>query len=208
MHKLSSYQGRAWCVIIVCMASPPTESLTEEQYLCLERQAENKSEFHDGQMFAMAGGTPNHSLLSNSMGALLCRQIPPGCRTFNADLRIKIQSAGLYTYADCSVVCGDLQYAGDQRDVILNPLLIVEVLSPSTEGYDRGKQFELYRTIESFREYLIVHQDRQHVEHYSRQDDGSWLLREHIGARDSVDRARLNAHIPLADLYSSAPDLS
>jgi Uma2 family endonuclease len=186
------------------MASQPTESLTEEQYLCLERQAENKSEFHDGQMFAMAGGTPNHSLLANNMGALLHRQMPPGCRTFNADLRIKIQSAGLYTYADCSVVCGDLQYAGDQRDVILNPLLIVKVLSPSTEGYDRGKKFELYRTIESFREYLIVHQDRQHVEHYSRQDDGSWLLREQTDAGGSIAIARLDARIHLTELYASA----
>ena len=102
---------------------------------------------------------------SNRIGALLDRQLPPGCRTFNADLRIKIASAGLYTYADCSVVYGELKYSADQRDVILNPLLIVEVLSPSTEGYDRGNKFELYRTIESLREYLIVHQDRQHVEH-------------------------------------------
>jgi Uma2 family endonuclease len=86
----------------------------------------------------------------------------------------------------------------------LNPLLIVEVLSPSTEGYDRGKKFELYRTIGSFQEYLIVHQDRRHVEHYSKQDDGSWLLREHTGAGGSVSIARLEAEIPLADLYASA----
>jgi Uma2 family endonuclease len=190
------------------MASQPAEPLTEEQYLHIERQAETKSEFHDGEMFAMAGASPNHALLANRIGALLDRRMPPGCRTFNADLRIKIQSAGLYTYADCSVICGDLQYAGDQRDAILNPLLIVEVFSPSTEGYDRGKKFQLYRTIESFREYLIVHQDRQQVEHYSRQDDGSWLLREHTGADASVAVERLNAQIPLAELYASALNVS
>jgi Uma2 family endonuclease len=184
------------------MASLPAEPLTEEQYLHIERQAETKSEFHDGQMFGMAGGSPNHALLANRMGALLDRQVPPECRTFNADLRIKIESAGLYTYADCSVVWGELEYSGDRRDVILNPLLIVEVLSPSTEGYDRGKKFELYRTIESFREYLLVHQDRQCVEHYSRQDDGSWLLRDH--ASGSVMIACLNVQIVLADLYASA----
>lgn len=106
------------------------------------------------------------------------------------------------------MVCGDLQYSGDQRDVVLNPVLIVEVLSPSTEGYDRGKKFELHRTIPSFREYLIVHQDRCCVERYSRQDDGSWLLREHIGAGDSASIGRLNVHVPLADLYASALDVA
>jgi len=102
------------------------------------------------------------------------------------------------------VVCGELQYPGDQSDVILNPLLIVEVLSPSTEGYERGKNFELHRTIESFREYLTVHQDGQHVEHYSRQDDGSWLLRENTGAGGSTAIARLGVRIGLEDLYAPA----
>jgi Uma2 family endonuclease len=186
------------------MASMPVSPLTEEQYLHLEREAETKSEFHDGQMFAMAGGSPNHSALANRMGSLLDRQMPPGCRTFNSDLRIKVPAAGLYTYADCSVICGDLQYANGQRDVVLNPLLIAEVLSPSTEGYDRGKKFEIYRTIPSFREYLIVHQDRPRVEHYSRQDDNSWLLRDHEGPGAVPTIARLNIQILLADLYSSA----
>jgi Uma2 family endonuclease len=89
------------------MAGPPAEPFTEEQYLRLERQAEIKSEFHDGQMFAMAGSSPNHALLANRIGALLDRQAPPVCRTFNADLRIKVDSAGLCTYADRSVVCGE-----------------------------------------------------------------------------------------------------
>jgi Uma2 family endonuclease len=102
------------------------------------------------------------------------------------------------------VICGDPQFPADQQDNALNPLLIVEVLSPSSEGYDRGKKFELYRTIESFSEYLLVHQDRRRVEHYSKQDDGSWLLREHFGAGDSVAIARLGVHISLSDLYASA----
>jgi Uma2 family endonuclease len=189
------------------MASQPVTPLTEEEYLRIERQALDKSEFHDGQMFAMAGGSPNHSLLAASIGALLYGQVPPGCRTFNADLQIKVASAGLYTYADCSVLCGEPRFSDDQRNALLNPLLIVEVLSPSTEGYDRGKKFELYRTIESFREYLLVHQDRRHVEHYSKQEDGSWLLREHSGIEGSVDIARLGIRISLADLYASALDL-
>ncbi len=184
------------------MATLPDAPLTEEQYLEIERLAEFKSEFHDGRMFAMSGGSPNHALLSGSIIALLYAQMPPGCRVFSSDLRIKVSSAGLYTYPDCSVICGELQFAGDQNDVVTNPLLIVEVLSPSTEGYDRGKKFELYRTIPSFREYLVIHQDRRHVEHYSKRDDGSWLLRDHVDG--SVAIARLGAHIALADLYASA----
>jgi Uma2 family endonuclease len=186
------------------MASLPTPPLTEEEYLRLEREAETKSEFHDGQMFAMAGGSLNHSYLANRIGAILDRQIPAGCRAFNADLRIDISSARTYTYADCSVICGEPQFSSDQQDNVLNPLLIVEVLSPSTEGYDRGKKFEVYRTIGSFREYLIVHQDRRRVEHYSKQDDGSWLLREHLGAEGAVAISRLGVHISLSDLYASA----
>ena len=91
--------------------------------------------------------------------------------------------------------------------MVINPLLIVEVLSPSTEDYDRGKKFEMYRTIESFREYLIVHQDRRHVEHYSKQDDGSWVLREYSGAKVTVTIPRLNVQISLGELYASALDL-
>ena len=186
------------------MASLPNPPLTENEYLRLERQAEAKSEFHNGQLFAIAGGSLNHSLLANSIGALLRDQVPPGCRVFNADLRIKIPASNTYTYADCSVICGEPEFSGDQQDTVLNPVLIVEVLSPSTEGYDRAKKFELYRTVASFREYLLVHQDRRRVEHYSRQDDGSWLLREYSGAGARVNIAMFGAHISLSDLYASA----
>ncbi len=189
------------------MASLPNAALTEEQYLEIERLAETKSEFHDGQMFAMAGGSLNHSLLAVRICSLLDRNVPTGCLTFNSDMRIKVAAAGLYTYPDCSVICGEPQYFGDQKDVVLNPLLLAEVLSPSTEGYDRGKKFEPYRTIESFREYLIVHQDRRRVEHYSKQDDGSWVLREYFGGESAFSIARLGVRISLAELYASALDL-
>jgi Uma2 family endonuclease len=186
------------------MAGMPVSPLTEEQYLHLEREAEMKSEFHDGQIFAMSGGSLNHSLLTTRMIALLDRQTPPGCRSFNSDLRLKVAAVGLYTYPDWGMFCGKPQFVGDQRDVILNPLLIGEVLSPSTEGYDRGKKFELYRTIATFREYLIIHQDRPHVEHYSKQDDNSWVLRDYAELNDVLTIARLNIQIPVTDLYSAA----
>lgn len=190
------------------MASlPSSPPLTEEQYLDIERLAETKSEFHDGQMFAMAGGSPNHSLVAVRICSLLDRIVPRHCRTFNSDMRIKVAPAGLYTYPDCSVVCGDLQTFSDQKDVVLNPLLIVEVLSPSTEAYDRGRKFEMYRMIESLREYLLIHQDRRHVEHYSKQDDRSWVLREYSGVDAVFAIPRLNASVPLNELYATALDL-
>jgi Uma2 family endonuclease len=159
-------------------------------------------------MFAMAGGSPNHALIANRVGALLDRQVPPGCRVFSADLRIHISAAKIYTYADCSVVCGDLELSSDKQDNVLNPLLIVEVLSPSTEDYDRGKKFELYRTISSFREYLIIHQNRRHIEHYSRQDDGSWLLREYAGNASSAPVDRLGIQLPLSEVYATAININ
>jgi Uma2 family endonuclease len=122
------------------MASLPATRLTEEQYLQIERLAETKSEFHDGQMFAMPGGSLNHSLIAGDMIALLRSQKPEGCRVFTSDLQIKVAATGLFTYADCGVFCGEPQFAGERQDLILNPVLIVEVLSPSTEGYDRGKK--------------------------------------------------------------------
>jgi Uma2 family endonuclease len=186
------------------MASLPA-SLSEEEYLRLERTATEKSEYHDGQMFAMSGGTANHSLIGGEILTLLRRQLPAGCRIFTADLRIIVPAVRTYLYPDCSVVCGDPQLQGN--DNLLNPLLVVEVLSPSSEAYDRGKKFELYRSLKSLREYLLVHQDRRHVEHYSKLDDGSWLLREYSGRDGSILVPRLNATIPLADLYATALNL-
>ena len=173
--------------------------------MLIEREAEFKSEFHDGQMYAMACGSANHALLGARIGSLLYYQMPSECRVFSSDLRIK--AGALYTYADCSVIFGRRHCICDQNDVVVNPLLIVEVLSPSTETHDRGKKFEAYRTIESFREYLLIHQDRRHVEHYSKQDDGSWVLREHSGAEASVTIARLGVQISLGELYAPALDL-
>ena len=117
-----------------CVVSLPKHPLSEEEYLRLERQAETKSEYHNGETCAMVGGSPHHSFLANNIGALLKSHVPAGCRAFNADLRIAIPGARLYTYADCTVVCGELQLSSDQQDNGLNPILIVEVLSPSSKG--------------------------------------------------------------------------
>jgi Uma2 family endonuclease len=138
---------------------------------------------------------------------LLAGQTPRECRTFSSDLRIKVSATGLYTYPDCGIFCGKPVFSGDQKDVLLNPLLSVEVLSPSTENYDRGKKFGHYRTIESFREYLIVHQDSRHVEHHSKQEDGSWVLREYTGDGGPISITRLGIKLSLAEIYAPVQDL-
>ena len=158
-------------------------------------------------MVARDSSSLNHSLLCASIGAALCFQVPADRSVFGSDLRIYVPRARMFTYPDCSVACGKLELYSDKKDVLLNPLLIAEVLSPSTEAYDRGKKFEMYRTIESFREYSLTHQDRRHVEHYSKLNDGSWLLREHSGTESAIAIPRLNLQISMQDLYSSALNL-
>jgi hypothetical protein len=188
------------------MASLPNTLLTEEEYLAIERAAEFKSEFHDGQMYAMSGGSFNHSVLGARIISLLSSQVRKACRVLNSDMRVRIQSTGLYTYPDCSVVCGEPQFFRDQQDVLVNPILVVEVLSPSTENFDRGKKFASYRTIPSLREYLLVHQDERHVEHFSQQPDGNWLLIDHMGEDATVSIATLSVQLPLSALYASVLD--
>lgn len=182
------------------MASVPVVRLTEEQYLEIERQAETKSEFHDGEMFAMACGTRNHAKLGSRVNALFDTRVPEECSVVGSDMRIRIAATGQQTYADCAVVCGQDE-PEEVEDIIENPILIVEVLSPSTEAYDRGKKFEAYQTIPSLRDYLLVHQDRRRVEHFTKLDDGSWNLRICAGQEGSIVIPRLGVTIGMGELY-------
>ena len=176
--------------------------LTEQEYLELERKAEYKSEFYQGEMFAMAGAKEPHNMVAANVLAALHPQLRSRpCRVYSSDMRVRISASGLYTYPDVSVVCGQPQYADQEADTLLNPALIAEVLSPSTEAYDRGRKFEHYRAIESLREYLLVAQDRVHVELWARQPDGRWLLSEASRLEDTVELRSIGCRLALADLY-------
>jgi len=138
----------------------PAARLTEAEYLALERSAPFKSEFFDGEMFAMAGGSPMHSLMgANLIGELRSKLKGGPCRPFTSDLRIKIEATGLFTYPDVSVICGPLHFVEGTDDTVVNPTLIVEVLSDSTEAYDRGEKFQHYRQMPSLKEYLLLASD-------------------------------------------------
>jgi Uma2 family endonuclease len=177
--------------------------LTEAEYLEIERRAECKSEFLDGEMFAMAGGTPNHSLIAANLIFALMMQLKGGpCRVYTSDLRVKVQESGLYTYPDVSVVCGPEQLEDEHDDVLLNPTVIIEILSDSREAYDRGRKFEFYRRLASLREYLLVSQHKPLVEQFIRQDNGAWLLHEIAGLEGKLKLPSLGFTIEMAEVYT------
>jgi Uma2 family endonuclease len=180
------------------MASVPKVPLTPEEYLAIEREAETKSEYVNGEVFAMAGASTPHNRIATDVVSELNFQLKGrNCEVFGSDMRIKV-SPRMYTYADAVVVCGEPVIA--DLDNLVNPTLIVEVLSPSTEGYDRGRKFAKYRNIESFREYLLIAQDRCHVDHYLLKD-GQWLLSDVHSLTDVIHLPSVNATLALAEVY-------
>jgi len=184
------------------MATAASAHISPEEYLERERKAEFKSEYFRGEVVAMAGGTYEHSLIiANLIGELHAALRRGNCRLSSTDVRLAIASSNLYTYPDVMVVCGDPVFAGNRRDTVCNPVLVIEVLSESTEAYDRGEKFQSYRSISSLMEYVMVAQDRTHLEQYTRQPDGRWLLTDH---NDSASRIRFEAvgvDLQLSNVY-------
>ena len=184
------------------MSTNPKTFLTPEQYLEIERKAEFKSEYFNGEMFAMAGASLTHNRLVAAVTGDLGQQLRRGPREVLAsDMRVAITATGLYAYPDATVCWGGPQLLDGQKDTLLNPTLIVEVLSPSTEAYDRGRKFEHYRSIESFTAYLLVSSDRIHVDLFMRQPDGRWLLTSTDSLEDVLDLPSIGCRLALADLY-------
>jgi Uma2 family endonuclease len=159
------------------MSAVPKHPITPEEYLHRERKAESRSEYFRGEMFAMAGASANHNMIVLNAGFHLRERLRrKPCRVYRSDLRLRIEATDLYSYPDRSLVCGEPQLDSDSGDVLLNPVVLVEVLSDSTEAYDRGKKFEHYRTIPSWRHYLLIAQDRYAIDCFSRQSDDGWVF--------------------------------
>jgi Uma2 family endonuclease len=176
--------------------------ITAEQYLAQERVATFKSEFFAGEVFAMAGGTPNHSLIAANFAGE-ARGLLKGrpCKVFNSELRVKVNPTGLYTYPDASIVCGELQFDDGQEDTVTNPIVLVEVLSESTEKYDRGAKSGNYRRIASLKEIVLISQYETSVERFTRQENGGWLLVESQEMSDELRLESVGISIPLSELY-------
>lgn len=189
------------------MSSPVFKPrLTAEQYLALERVAEFKSEFINGELVAMAGGGAPHSIIAlNVGGELRARLRGSSCQPYNSDMRVNVDATGLYTYPDVAVVCGESRFPNDgRRDTLLNPTVIIEVLSPSTEAYDRGAKFAHYQCLESLREYVLIAQDQPRVEHFARRQENEpneWLLTVATGLDARIMFPVLGVELPLAEIY-------
>jgi Uma2 family endonuclease len=161
-----------------------------------------KHEYYNGQMFAMAGGSSRHAVIIHSVGGALWQRLgDKPCVVCGSDLRLKVPATGLYTYPDIMVVCGDMQHTDDRTDTILKPILIVEVLSPSTRDYDRGQKFQQYRTLASLREYLTVAQDTLHIEHWTREFEKRGSLDEYDSLSQVIRLTSIDVELPLAAIY-------
>lgn len=184
------------------MVTKPKPYLTPEEYLAFEREADVKHEYYAGEIFAFAGASEVHNLIVvNAIRELSIEMKGRPCKVYPSDMRVRVSPTGLYTYPDVTVVCGEARFDDDHKDILLNPTVIVEVLSPSTKDYDRGGKFEQYRKLESVQEYLVIAQDRVHVEQHVRQAEGQWLLSETNSADDVIALPSIGCRLAVADLY-------
>lgn len=185
------------------MSAQAQPRLTPEQYLDAERSAELRHEYYDGHIYAMSGGLYQHGQIIGNLTTELNNALKSRpCSVVPNDLRLRVSPDGLYTYPDIIVICGEPRFADDQRDTLLNPALIVEVLSPSTEAYDRGFKSAQYRTVESLEEYALVSQAEPRVEVFRRQSGGHWLLSEAVGLEAVCNFESLDCALSLADIYA------
>jgi Uma2 family endonuclease len=185
-----------------------TRVATADEYLSLDRAAAEKHEFYKGEIFAMAGASPTHNLIVGNIITALNPALRAGpCRVFPSDLKIHVAGEQLFAYPDVSVVCGPLELLSGTNDVVENPKVILEVLSDSTEKWDPGEKFASYRRIESLTDFVFVSQHDRRLEHYARQVDGSWVLRQ---AERGGAVHLLNGDCPLTvdDVYSKAFEIA
>ena len=184
------------------MTSRPKTYPKPEEYLAFERKAEYKNEYIDGEVVAMTGASRRHNLITINLGREISQQLKGrACEAYASDMRVRIPSKRMYTYPDVVVVCDEPQFEDDGLDTLLNPTVIIEVLSESTERYDRFNKFAFYRTIEPLAEYVLVAQHEYRVEQYTKQPDGRWLLSDHRSLEDVVELASIQCTLTLREVY-------
>jgi len=185
------------------VSTQPKVRITPEEYLVLERQAETKSEYLDGEMFAMPGVTLEHSMIVTNLAVELGTQLwDRPFEVLGPELRVKVSSTGLYTYPDVFITGHEPALEDDHRDTVLDPIVIIEVLSDSTESNDRGKKFAHFRALESLKEYFLVSQNEYRVERFIRQEDGNWLYSEVTDDPEgSIEITSVVCRIPLSRIY-------
>jgi Uma2 family endonuclease len=185
------------------MSSAATKiRFTPQEYLALERKSETRNEYYNGEIFAMSGASREHNLIAGNLFRDIGNQLEDRpCETYMNDMRVLIEATGLYTYPDVVVVCGEPRFQDREVDTLLNPAVIVEVLSPSTEAYDRGDMFRHYSRIDSLREFVLISQDRMMVERYTRQGN-DWVLSDMTDPDQVLKLESIGCQIPLGRIYA------
>jgi len=184
------------------MSTAPHRRMTEAEYLAIERAAATKSDFYAGEMYAMAGAKRNHNLIVTNIVSELREQLRKSpCEVYPSDMRVKVAKSGLFTYPDVIVACGEPQFLDDKQDTLLNPTLLVEVLSTSTASYDRGFKTARYRLLPSLREYLLIEQDQPLVEIYRRTNRNKWELEDAAEMTAKLTLESIGCELTLAAIY-------
>ncbi len=183
-------------------AVKPQPYFTEEEYLAFERASTTKHEYYNGRIYAMTGAKEPHNLINgNTLASLHSQLRRKPCRTYSSDMRVKVIKTGLNTYPDIVILCGQPLFTDSTRDTVTNPVVIIEILSDSTERYDRGMKFQNYRAIDTLRDYILIAQDHHHIEHFSRQDNGLWVLQEATSDADVIHISSIECVLSLQDVY-------
>jgi Uma2 family endonuclease len=183
--------------------STAEQRISPEEYLAIERASQEKHEYFNGQMFAMTGASRKHNLIAGNTFAQTHSQIAGGpSEVYTADMRVKVSPTGLYTYPDIVIACDDPKFEDDQLDTLLNPRVIFEILSPSTEAYDRGEKSEHSRRLDSLQEYLLVAQDRIHIEHFRRDLEGGWRFQETEELTSVIRLESVQCELQVSDMYA------
>ena len=184
------------------MSSQLNSKFTPEEYLAFERRSEVRHEYVDGELFAMSGASERHNQIVVNLSREISTQFKGrSCKVYTNDMRVRIEGTARYVYPDVTAVCGPGRFDDKEQDTLITPNLIIEVLSASTEAYDRGGKFEYYRRIETFAEYVLVAQDKPHIEQFSRQPNGQWLFTATSGLESSVELTSVGCRLLLAEIY-------
>jgi Uma2 family endonuclease len=182
-------------------ALPKKKKYTPEEYLALEEKAECRSEYVDGYIFKMAGGTEAHIQISYNTTRLFADKLRGKCRAYQSEMKVWVEEAGTYFYPDVTVVCGERKFHKGNTGIIENPILLVEVLSRSTEDYDKNDKFFTYQNLESFQEYVLISQHKPIVQRYVKQKNGDWVIKATIGLKSKVYFESVDVELSLEDIY-------
>ncbi len=183
-------------------ALPNTQRWTVEAYLDFEMTSETKHEYFDGEVYAMSGASEKHNhIVANTIGSFFAQLRESPCNALSSDQRVRV-SKRQYVYPDITIVCGERQFTGEKPDTLLNPTVLIEVLSPSTEGYDKTVKSEYYRSIPSLKEYLLISQEKCHIEHYARQTNGKWFVADVMQMDGTLELSSVQCTLAAEDVYN------